>query len=158
MTSRSNRFVPKSRNWLIAVSLAGLAFASACGDGCDPPPPNPPGTVGTVIARPVTGGFEVVLTQLDAPIRALSVGVAIDGGEATQVESSGAFAHDLVRADLATPKSNFILLVSDTRRVRLTDGAVARVDVNGPGAVTLSDAKGVDENGAEVVLAVEASQ
>ncbi len=137
--------------------LSSVLFAAGCPDGCTPPPDPPVEGAGTLTARPVTGGFELVLADLDRPLRTLSVEVTLGGGaSATRAESAGAVAHDLVEAGLQTSRSSFTVVVADTRRIALDDGAIARVDVDGSGSVTLSQAAAVDDQGDLVQLTVDA--
>jgi hypothetical protein len=109
-----------------------------------------------VQARAVTGGFELVLSDLERPLRTLSVDVTLGGGAtATRAEAAGAVAHDLVEAGLDVPRSAFTVVVADTRRIPLDNGAVARVDVSGAGSVVLAEAKAIDDQGTAVVLSLD---
>lgn len=139
--------------WALMLVVAGLL--SGCPDGCDPVDPPPADAVGTIQARAVTGGFELVLVDLEQPLRNIAVDVSIDGAEATRADRAGAFNYNLIEAGLSAPKSVFTVVVADTRRILLENGAVARIDVDGPGRVTLSEGRGVDQTGAAVVLATE---
>lgn len=145
------------RRWLLSLALLATLLAAGCPDGCIQTPAPPVEGAGTLTARPVTGGFELVLNDLDRPLRTLSVAVVLGAGAtATRVEAAGPVAHDLIEAGLDAPRSAFTVVVADTRRIPLDDGAIARVDVDGAGSVTLTAASAVDDQGASIELTVDA--
>jgi hypothetical protein len=137
---------------LLALMLVATAFG-AC-ECVDPPPPNPDAPVARVTAvLRDEGGFDLVLSNLERPVRSLQVDVKLDGALATEVTAiagAGAAPADVVEADLdAQGKDDFTVVIADTRRLNLPAGAVARV---GTGLdlqkVTLSRALAVDDSGA----------
>lgn len=140
----------RSRLFFALVCLA-VPFA-----GCEcvtPPPPNPDAPVArlTAVLRD-EGGFDLVLSNLERPVRSLQVDVKLEGALASDVTAlagAGGTPADIVEAALDTPKDDFTVVIADTRRLNLPSGAVARV---GTGLdlqrVTLSRALAVDDSGA----------
>lgn len=132
--------------------LVGVAFGGCQCVEPEPPPLNTPVATVTAVLRD-DGGFDLVLSNLERPVRSLQVDVKLDGALATAVSAiagAGAAAADIVEADLdAQGKSDFTVVIADTRRLNLPAGAVARV---GTGLdlqkVTLSRALAVDDSGA----------
>jgi hypothetical protein len=142
-----------TRVGLIAALLLGALFG-AC--NCDPPPPDAgPSEAGRVVAVVDGDAVEVRLESLGAPLRTLQVDVSIAGANATSAEPAGDVAHDLIDAALDGPRSELTLVVADVRRVLLTEGAVARLQLDGPGTVELDHALAVDDDGARVELQTE---
>lgn len=137
-----------SRWWLVAGMLAGSSCT--CGGG---PPPDPGAPVGQVSASPIEGGFQIVLSGLERPLRSLQVDVRLTGATATAASAEG--GADVLEAGLAAPKNDFTLVVSDTRRLNLPLGAVARVDTDvAPETITLSRALAIDDSGAQRTVLV----
>ena len=131
-----------TRLWL----LGGLLALASCTCG-EPPPPDPGAPVGQLAATPVEGGFELVLSGLERPVRSLQVDVKLTGAQATAATATG--GSDVLEAGLAAPKNDFTVVVADTRRLNLPSGAVARVDTDAaPAAIALSHALAVDDTGA----------
>jgi hypothetical protein len=129
-------------------ALALVVVIALAGCECVPPVLTPDAPVARVTAvLRDDGGFDVVLSKLERPVRSLQVDVKLDGALASSVEAVG--GSDLVEAGLDRPKDDFTIVVADTRRLNLPDGAVVRV---GTGldlrAVTLSRALAVDDSGA----------
>lgn len=126
-----------------------LALVTVVGCECEaPPPPNPDAPVARITAVILEeGGFDLVLSNLERPVRSLQVDVNLDGALASNVAALG--GSDLAEAGLDVPKDDFTVVVADTRRLNLPAGAVARVstglDLN---RVTLSRALAVDDSGA----------
>jgi hypothetical protein len=129
----------------LAVALA-LVAVGACECVVGPPPP-PSDAVGAITTRAVAGGFELVLDDLKQPLRAVQVDVTLDGARATAIGPAGAVAHDVLEAGLDQPASSFTAVVSDARRLPLVEGAIARIEVDGAGAPSLSAAVAVDDDG-----------
>ncbi len=129
-------------------ALAVGLLLSACGCSCGEPPPPPPGeAVGQLSANPVDGGFELVLSGLERPVRSLQVDVRLSGAQATGATAAG--GSDVLEAGLAAPKNDFTVVVADTRRLNLPSGAVARVDTDAAASeIVLSRAFAVDDTGA----------
>lgn len=127
--------------------LIGIVVAvSSCTCGA-PPPPNPGAPVGQVSANPVDGGFELVLSGLERPVRSLQVDIKLTGAQATAASALG--QNDVFEAGLSAPKNDFTVVLSDTRRLNLPSGAVARVDTDAaPSEIALSRALAVDDLGA----------
>jgi hypothetical protein len=137
--------------------LLGLALVATAFGGCtciEPTPQNPDAPVARVTAVLLEdGGFDLVLSNLERPVRSLQVDVKLDGARATTVTAlagAGASAADVVEADLPVDgKDDFTVVIADTRRLNLPAGPVARV---GTGLelqkVTLSRALAVDDSGA----------
>ncbi len=129
---------------LAAAALAGTIASCTCGA---PPPPDPDGAVGQVSATPVEGGFELVLSGLERPVRSLQVDVKLTDASATAARALG--GSDVIEAGLAAPKNDFTVVVADTRRLNLPSGAVAHVDTDAaPREIALSRAFAVDDTGA----------
>lgn len=155
-TRRTPSPAPAASRWLLLALLPVLG-AGACGP-CTPGPTDA-GTdaAGTVQARVLDdGSVEVRLDNLRASLRTLQVDVSLTGTAATAVEPAGPVSHDLLEAGLSSPRASFTLVVADTRRVPLTDGAVARLVTGAaPGQVTLAAAQAVDADGQHVLLDTE---
>ena len=147
---------PMTRPWVAAglrarpvkwsAMLVALAFG-AC-ECIEPPVRDPDAPVArvTAVVRD-DGGFDLVLSNLERPVRSLQVDVKLEGALASEVTALG--GSDVAEAALDTPKDDFTVVVADTRRLNLPAGAVARV---GTGLdlrrVTLSRALAVDDSGA----------
>ncbi len=135
-----------------SAMFVALAFG-AC-ECIEPPVRDPDAPVARVTAvLRDDGGFDLVLSNLERPVRSLQVDVKLEGALATEVTAlagAGASAADIVEADLdGQGKDDFTVVIADTRRLNLPAGAVARV---GTGLdlqkVTLSRALAVDDSGA----------
>lgn len=95
----------------------------------------------------------LTLASLSAPLRAVQVDVSVSGGQARA--ASGVGPWDVVEAGLSAttanpgggPKDRFTLVVADTRRLPVNDGAFAQIVVDEGATVTLSHAVAVDANG-----------
>jgi hypothetical protein len=148
---------------VLLLVLAGAALsAPAC--SCDPPPPDPPpdDSVGTI--RVVVDGAtaELSLAGLVAPLRALQVDVAVDGGRASDASAVGPW--NVVEAGLQAsadnpgggPKDRLTLVLADTRRLPVTDGPVARLVIDAGATVSLAQAFAVDAEGKKRPLTVVA--
>ena len=129
------------------VVLAGaLLSLSGCTCG-ELPQPDPDAAVGQLSANPVEGGFELVLSDLERPVRSLQVDVKLNGANATGATNLG--GSDVLEAGLAAPKNDFTVVVSDTRRLNLPTGALVRVDTDAaPGEIVLTRALAIDDSGA----------
>lgn len=143
---------------LRTLRLAGLLlllapFACECQPG--PGDAGPDGSGGVLVARAVGGGFELSLEDLDAPLRTLQVGVTLTGTRATALSAAGVVAHDVLEAGLDQPKESFTAVVADTRRLLLTEGAIARIDTEGAGQIQLRSALAIDDEGQRAALALE---
>lgn len=126
--------------------VAALLSLSACTCG-EPPPPDPGAAVGQLSANPVEGGFELVLSDLERPVRSLQVDVKLNGANATAASNLG--GSDVLEAGLAAPKNDFTVVVSDTRRLNLRTGALVRVDTDAaPAEIALTRALAIDDSGA----------
>ncbi|MBI1947958.1 MAG: hypothetical protein HYS27_19870 [Deltaproteobacteria bacterium] len=140
------RQLGRRRLLLLAALASSLSLAMNCTCG-EPPGPNPGDAVGQLSAYPVDGGFELVLSGLERPVRSLQVDVALAGAQATGASALG--GSDVLEAGLATPKNDFTVVVADTRRLNLQSGAVVRVDTDAaPSTIELSRAFAVDDTGA----------
>ena len=129
---------------VLLVGALSLAWSCTCGEV---PPPDPGAPVGQVSANPVAGGFEIVLSGLERPVRSLQIDVKLSGAQATAASALGQF--DVFEAGLGAPKNDFTVVLSDTRRLNLPSGAVARVDTDAvPSEIALSHALAVDDLGA----------
>lgn len=135
-------------------SLLLLSF-SACRCGGPGGEDGGPSGAGVVVARAVEGGFELSLEGLDAPLRALQVEVSLRGTRATRLAPAGEVEHDVLEAGLDEPKAELIAVIADTRRLLLTEGAVARIETEGGGEISLGEALAVDDEGRRRALAVE---
>ena len=131
------------------AALVMAALVSASGSGCQcgtAPPPNKPASVGQLSAVNVDGGFELRLTNLERPVRELQVDVKLAGASAHSAAASG--GSDVLEAGLDAPKSDFTVVVGDTRRLNLPDGAVVKVTTDhAPSSIALSRALAVDDTG-----------
>ena len=144
---------------LRAAVLALLALLPACGV-CETPSDDagtPDGAGAIAIRQPLADGtLEVRLTNLAVPLRALQMRVTLGGALATGLEPAGDVRHDIVEGALDGPRSGFTLVVSDSRRLPLTNGAVARIATDGPAStITLEDIEAIDVDGQRVELEVE---
>lgn len=149
------------RSTLSLLALLGVSMLGAPSCSCDPPQEDPPvaDAVGGVRVDVAAGAATLVLTDLDEPLRALQVDVAVDGGTATAF--LGLADHDLVEAGLGAddggPADRFTAVVGDTRRLPINDGPVGRIALSDDGAtVTLSKAFGIDQQGQKRPLTVVA--
>jgi hypothetical protein len=135
-----------------AFALLALLPFSSCICEIGPPPPDeiPVAQISTVVSD---GGFDLVLANLERPVRALQVDVQLGGANATAARQlNGA---DVVEAALSNPKNDFTVVVSDTRRLNLPPGAVVHVDTDAsPSSITLTNAFAVDDLGAKRVVEV----
>lgn len=141
--------------------FAGLALLSLSSCvSCDPPPDPPPveTPVGSVRLDTATGSATLVLVGLEQPLTAFQVDVVVDGGSASAFLAIA--DHDIVEAGLAAedggPKSRFTAVVSDTRRLPLNSGNLARLTLDEGATVTLSNALGIDQQGKKRALKVVA--
>lgn len=149
MTRRNGRFAG-----LFAVTSLWLAVV-----GCDcvgPPTTTPPTPVGNIRSVVADDGVDLVLANLEQPLRALQVDVEVTGASATTLIAIGDY--DLVEGGLDQPKASFTAVVSDTRRLPLHDGAVAHITLNGNGSVSLQNAAAVDADGNKRPLTVVVSE
>jgi hypothetical protein len=146
---------------LRALFVVVAALSTTAGCSCDPPPPDVPLRAAGSIEVAVSGTTATVtLSSLDAPLRTLQVDVAVDGGKATSATGIGPW--NIVEAGLAAspanpaggPKDRFTLVVADTRRLPISDGALARLVVDDGAKVTLLNALAVDANGTQRPLLV----
>ncbi len=129
---------------LVTSGVLSAAWGCTCGE---PPQPNGAAAVGQLSANPVEGGFELVLSGLERPVRSLQVDVKLGDAHATAATAVG--GSDVLEAGLAAPKNDFTVVVADTRRLNLPSGAVARVDTDAaPTEIALSRAFAVDDTGA----------
>jgi hypothetical protein len=148
--------VPKAPALLalgLALGLAAALSTSSC--SCEgPPPPPPDGTVARITAVPVEGGFELRLTPVErALVRSLQVDVKLEGARALSAEALG--RSDVIEAGLGVPRDDFTVVVSDTRRLNLPTGGVARVTTDAPpSSIVLSRAIAVDDAGARRTVTV----
>jgi hypothetical protein len=131
---------------LVLVLLSATALGRCT---CEPEDPNPPlPAVGELRAVVVEGGVELRLDSADARVRVLSVNVKLRGARATALSPLGPI--DLAEGALDAPKESLVVVLADTRRIPLPEGAIARLETDAaPTAVELSDARAVDESGAE---------
>jgi hypothetical protein len=140
----------------MAVLLALLPACDTCGGGT-PDAGVSDGAGAVAIRQPLGDGtLEVRLVDLERPLRAMSMLVTLGGALATSVEPAGEVRHDVVEAALDAPRSGFTLVVSDSRRLPLTEGAIARIATDGPAStVTLENIEAIDVDGNRVTLEVE---
>ncbi len=135
---------------LVLVAAYGCTCAAPTGDGGVP-------DSGRVLARAAEGGgVEIVLADLTTPLRTLQVDVVLTGAEATGVVAAGPVAFNLLEAALDEPRAQLTLVVADTRRLPLNNGAIARLVTTGDAEVTLSNALAVDDDGERRALATGA--
>jgi hypothetical protein len=148
---------------LRALLLLLAALSTTTGCSCDPPPPDVPLRAAGSVDVDVSGTTATLtVSSLDAPLRTLQVDVAVDGGKASSATGIGPW--NVVQAGLAAspenpaggPKERFTLVVADTRRLPIGDGALARIVVDDGAKVTLSNAVAVDANGTKRLLLVVA--
>lgn len=131
---------------LLLATYGVLSATWGCSCGA-PPPPDADAAVGQVSANPVDGGFELVLSGLERPVRSLQVDVKLTGAQATAASALG--GSDVLESGLAAPKNDFTVVLADTRRLNLPSGAVVRVDTDAaPSEIALSRAFAVDDTGA----------
>lgn len=144
--------------WMLVRLFSLLILVGAFGCECTPPATD--GGVadgGRVFARAVEGGgLEIVLDDLPTPLRTLQVDIALTGGEATDVVSAGAVAFNILEAALDAPRADLTLVVADTRRLPLNNGAIARLVTSGDAEATLTNAFAVDDDGERRTLATSA--
>ncbi|MBM4283393.1 MAG: hypothetical protein FJ137_22500 [Deltaproteobacteria bacterium] len=145
---------------LLLVLAGAVSSAPAC--SCDPPPPDRPARDAVGDLRVVVDGAtaELSLSGLLAPLRALQVDIAVEGGRASAVTAVGPW--NVVEAGLQAsaenpgggPKDRFTLVLADTRRLPVADGAVARLVIDANATVSLTQAFAVDAEGKKRPLTV----
>ncbi|MDP2345359.1 MAG: hypothetical protein Q8O67_30725 [Deltaproteobacteria bacterium] len=134
------------------------ALGSSC--SCDPPIEDPPAVqpVGSVRVDVDGAGATLVLVGLEQPLRAFEVDVSVQGGRASALVAIA--DHDVVEAGLRPedggPKDRFTVVVGDTRRVPIVNGALAVLSLDGGATVVLSGAAGIDQSGKKRSLTVVA--
>lgn len=147
-------------NLSLSTARLGLALVLVAAFGCDCTTPSGDAGVGDggrVLARPAEGGgVEILLADLDTPLRTLQVDVRLDGAEATDVVPAGPVAFNVLEAALDAPRAQLTLVVADTRRLPLGEGPVARLVTTGDASVTLSNALAIDDDGERRTLATGA--
>lgn len=145
---------------LLLLVLALPACGGSCTEGpSDAGPVEAQGVLRVII--PVGGSVEegslqVRLAELAAPLRAVQVDMQLSGAQAVEAGPAGQVAHDVIEANLSQPRSTLTLVVSDSRRIPLTDGPIAALETDrAVSEVVLSRALGIDADGQRVELAVE---
>jgi hypothetical protein len=136
----------------VAALLVPVALGACT---CAPPEEKKPlPAVGTLRANIVDDGVELSLETGDSRVRTLQVKVALTSATASDVVSIGDI--DLVEDGIDEPKDTFTVVVADTRRVLIHEGAFARVVLadGAPTAVSLSGAIAVDDQGRKRTLKV----
>lgn len=141
---------------LAASLLLPLVGSNAC--SCTPTPPIPTDAAAVVRVQPSGDGFDVILESVRKPISSLQMQMTLNAGQATAVQSIAPVKHDLVEAGLVSPRSSFILVVSDTRQVPINGGALVHVSTTEANLPSITDGKCIDVDGAACVLAVGASE
>ncbi len=141
---------------LHATAIA-LIMTALSGCSCDPPPDDPPAPQPGTISVNVNGDTATIsISDLPRALRALQVDVAVSGGQASAVSAPG--GHDLVEAGLDAEdggaKAQFTVVVADTRRLPINNGAVARLSVDSGAQVTLRNPVAIDENGAQLQMRI----
>lgn len=138
------------QNAILALALLLLPLASCtCTPEVTPPDPK---AVGSVRVDVASGSATLVLVDLQEALTAFQVDVDVTGGTAEGI--FGLANHDIVEAGLDVPKSRFTAVVSDTRRLPLNNGALARIAVGEGASLTLKNAFGVDQSGKKRSLTV----
>ena len=137
----------RGRRGLVRLAAALVLVAVGACECVAGPPPTPSDAVGAITTRAVAGGFEIVLDDLKQPVRAVQVDVALEGARATAIAAAGDVAHDVLEAGLDQPSSSFTAVVSDTRRLPLVEGAIAKIETDAAGTPRLSSAVAVDDDG-----------
>jgi hypothetical protein len=135
----------------LAVALP-IAFGAAACPGCDPPPVTPPDAAVGGIRVDVDGGeATLTLVGMSAAVRALQVDVDVAGGVARGFVALA--GHDVAEAGLDdNGAARFTAVLSDTRRLPIGAGAVARIVVDAGASVSLTNAFVVDDAGQKRAL------
>jgi hypothetical protein len=139
-------------NRVVGLVVAALLLQSCAScEQIDPEPDTP--AVGRIDASVDGTTATLTVSGVAGSLRSVQVDVAVAGGTAQSVAGVG---HDLVEAGLGAdqggPKSSFTVVVADTRRLPVNNGAVARLTVDAGASLTLSNAVVVDSTGARHTL------
>lgn len=139
-------------NRVVGLVIAALLLPSCA--SCEQTDPTPDvQAIGRIDASVDGSTATLTVSGVAGSLRSLQVDVAVTGGTAQAVDGVG---HDLVEAGLGAqqggPKSNFTVVVADTRRLPVNNGAVARLTVDAGASLTLSNAVVVDSSGARHTL------
>jgi hypothetical protein len=139
-------------NHVVGLVVAALLLQSCTScEQIDPEPDTP--AIGRIDASVDGTTATLTVSGVAGSLRSVQVDVAVAGGTAQSVASVG---HDLVEAGLGAdqggPKSSFTVVVADTRRLPVNNGAVARLTVDAGASLTLSNAIVVDSSGARHTL------
>jgi hypothetical protein len=112
--------------------------------------------VGSVRVDVAAGSATLTLVGLEQPLRAFEVDVNVSGGRASALVPIA--DHDVVEAGLRPedggPKDRFTVVVGDTRRIPLVNGALAVISLEEGATVVLDSAVGIDQTGAKRTLTV----
>ncbi len=96
----------------------------------------------------------VTVAGLSRGVRAVQIDVEVSGGQASALAPARAW--DLVEAGLADgPRSSFTVVIADTRRLPIDNGALAQLTITDGARVALRNAVAVDDSGARQTLSVE---
>ena len=145
----------RAHGWALVVGALVGPMVTSC------TPPHPPGVDAGVAAPTVrvdVQGTHATLTLAGVvrPLRSLQVGVSVQGGRASAVR--GLQGHDVVEAGLAADagglKAQFTVVVADSQRRPMHNGALAELDVDSGVTLSLHDALAVDADGVKVAIDV----
>ena len=138
------------------IFFGALSTLSSC--ACDPPAVEPPGlgAVGSVRVDVNGATATLVLAGLEQPLRAFEVDVTVNNGTATLLTAIA--DHDVVEGGLRPedggPRDRFTVVVSDTRRLPLKNGALVVLSLQEGATLVLRAAFGIDQQGNKRSLTV----
>lgn len=139
-------------NRVVGLVVAALLLQSCTSCEQTDPEPDAP-AIGRIDASVDGTTATLTVSGVAGSLRSVQVDVAVAGGTAQSIAGVG---HDLVEAGLGAeqggPKSSLTVVVADTRRLPVNNGAVARLTVDAGASLTLSNAVVVDSSGARHTL------
>jgi hypothetical protein len=73
--------------------------------------------------------------------------VQLVGARGVAIDSMGLIRHDVIKAGLEIPSGDFTVVISDSRRIPLSNGPLARIVVEGRGTVAIRGIRAVTTSG-----------
>jgi hypothetical protein len=143
------------RTWKWRPLLSTLCFvlAGACECGAPPADAGPGGEVGRLVFVSSASGYELVLEDMATPARTLQFHATLQGTRAVALEALGSVSHDVLEADLASPKAEFTGVIANTKRILLREGPLAHLRTEGAGELSADSVLVIDADGQKHPLA-----